>query len=288
MSPITSFLSPDDPIPDPPEFKYLSLIVGGIFALLAIGFILFLLVEFTMDLSGNPIQFEEKPFVLDIDQEGQETVPAQKTHKDIAENALKQFVLLSPLSGTRVLKEDAHVLCTWDDRRGDQTKSPSLSPELYVDDLLVPWEMRFGSNTWLARLDLLPGLHRIRTTVSESLIYVEDPQKRDMPDMPKDWKLMKMHPTVSDPLRCGDCHERVDNPSDLVGRGRDLTIMPWQDHESCLACHPIPQWKATHRHPLQPLHDCRQCHAIHGSGTGEKSLLHSPMKSLCLQCHEIP
>lgn len=257
-------------------------IICSVVIVLFIGFIVF---EFSMDMLGKPLDFGEEPPPEVLD-----PFPEEKRVYVDADEILSQFALLSPLDRCTIQDGRTTVLCTWTPPSDGKMNEPPLELILYVDDFPVPWTMQFGNNTWLANLKLKPGRHRINASSTvEAEFYVQYP---DHTETPKGWTVMHVHPDVDDPERCGECHERIRKPDDLVHRGRGISLGAWKGASSCLVCHPDSEFEATHQHPLEPLRDCRRCHTVHGTNASEKSLLKVPrekvVESLCSQCHEPP
>lgn len=286
MSPYTTFLFPGDPIPDPPESKMFAAIVSGICTLAILAFILFLSIEFFMDMAGKPLRWEDKTVLEVPDQEEwglRETVATQQQR---VRNILRQMVVLYPANQMRVMGPDVHVLCRWDSRLGEQIEESPITLDLFVDGVVVPWEMRFGRNTWLARMKLDPGRHRIHTAVFDTDIYVENASTTNTEDVPRHWGLLKTHPSIAESDRCGDCHDYANAPSDLRGKGRDRSLAFWRNPQTCMTCHSMEEFAATHQHQWETLRDCSRCHILHGTSSPQKALLRSSPQKLCVECHE--
>lgn len=283
MNNFASIIPPGQPIPDPPEIKWITMLIGIACSLAVVSVIAFIAIEFTMDLLGKPLQFGDMPRPDAV-----ETGPKAQGKKEVdVDQVLSEYRLLSPIDRSRISGR-VPVLCTWHSDPGSHGRQPPIPLRLYVDEFLVPWDIQFGSNTWIARLRLSPGRHRLRTSVFEAEIDVTDDYETGNKVGPNDWPKFRMHPDIDNLNRCGDCHYWIERSDDVIRRGHGITIGPWKGPSSCLSCHPAPDFEDSHRHRFAPLEDCRLCHAPHGTAVVEKTLLRDTPKKLCSQCHDSP
>lgn len=283
MNNFASIIPPDQPIPEPPEMKWVATLIAIACSLAIVSVIAFIAVEFTMDMIGRPLQFGEMPCPDEV----VESAPKDYRNVDI-DQILSEFRLLSPIHRSRIPGGRVCVLCTWHPGLKEKDRKPPVPLRLYVDEFLVPWDVQFGSNTWIARLDLSSGPHQLRTSVFDADVFVDDSSASSREDALKDWPEFRSHPEIDDITRCDNCHYRIERPDDVVRRGYDRTIGPWKGSASCLTCHPAAEFERTHRHRFAPQEDCRLCHEPHGTTIAEKSLLRDTPKKLCSQCHEPP
>ncbi len=289
MTDYTSFIPGGSPIPEPPPPKWIGIVFSVFVSILLTMLIGFIFFEFSMDLIGKPLEFAKNG-----SEEFEEKDNSSRERMNTLQEVVSQFRLLSPLPrsvvpggdvGNDAAEREVVVLCTWEAPENSKRAStmPLASLSLYVDDVLQPWDVQFGQNTWMARCRLQPGLHVIRTPVFEVPFFVEGDVKA-----PKDWKKMRSHAIAEDSKRCGDCHFMIDRPGDMVRTGRDLTVGPWKGGDACMSCHEMETFKRGHLHDPATYGDCRLCHAIHGTTEDEKPLLKASKSRLCVQCHEWP
>ncbi len=255
------------------------MIISGVCIAALLGLIGFIVFEFAMAVSGHPLEFVQSD--LDLS-EPEATLPPPPTLNEI----LARFSLLSPKDETRSVDGKFFVLCTWHSMPG--CPGPPLSMQLLVDETPRAWDVQFGSNTWVAALDLPAGEHNIRCSGFEINLFSEKSSENSNPAAQNAWPVFPMHPEIEDTTRCFECHEKIEGPEDLVRRGRDWTLGAWQGNKTCFACHEVNDFETKHGHLLEPIEDCRLCHAIHGTSKMEPSLLKGSRKVLCARCHEAP
>ncbi|MDR1962786.1 MAG: hypothetical protein LBQ50_03305 [Planctomycetaceae bacterium] len=247
----TSFISEENPISDPPHLKWIGLIVSTILMIFFLLVIVFVVFESSMDWIGYPIQFADSP-VVDFDEDLQNLPQGLNT-----EELLSQFYLLSPLPDSSLPNGEVTILCTWD----ANYHFPLWNMQLKVDNMAIPWELQFGKNTWLARLQLEPGFHRLQTPGFDASFFVEGSGLTPPPN----WKSFAMHKDIGNPNRCHECHHWIDNSDDIVRTGHALTIGSWKGNESCLVCHQNESFEKKHLQIAAPETDCRSCHILHGA-----------------------
>ncbi|MDR0870702.1 MAG: hypothetical protein LBN39_07915 [Planctomycetaceae bacterium] len=248
MSNYTSFTSSNTPISDPPEMKYIGMFLSGAVCILLLALTGFIVFEFLMDTAGYPLYPPPKTPVQSASEQEQ-FVNEPLTAEQIAEHTK----MLSPLPDSIVSMPKTPILCTWTGKH----LFPLLSMDLSVDGIPVQWEMQFGSNTWVANVELPDGEHILRTPVSEMTFFTgtSADSKR---------KPMKMHPDSTNVQRCGDCHHLIDRSNDLVRKGHGLTIGAWKGNESCTECHHQREFWDKHLSVAHPEENCGKCHIIHG------------------------
>lgn len=284
-------IPPQLPIPDPPQWAWIVWIFGVIFCVVMLCVIGFVVFEYTMDNLGTPLEFGEVP--------PEEMAPLRVAKEPVQdlENILTQYVLLSPADRSRIKGGKLEFLCSWSCRRGKQIAHPPFALKLMIDELYVPWEIRYGDNTWFARIDLEPGRHKLRTVVQEIEIFVEPEDSRHAKPIKntilgaddyetKRWNYFISHEGLGDPTRCMDCHDWEETPGSFPRPGREHTIGKWRGWKSCMVCHSIGDFEKQHSHSLKTFEDCSRCHAVHGIASGERSLLRASREELCIQCHE--
>jgi hypothetical protein len=253
----SNFIPPNQPIPEPPEPKIVASICGIVLSFLFGSLICFVVVDFFLDMAGSPIRFEESVPPL-------EDVVEPMIRNPVSVNELSsQFRLISPKDHSRIVGPEVVVLCKWRPPAGSRRGLPLLHFDLWVDDLLVPWGVQYGSDTWFVRLKLGAGKHRLRTVAFETEIFVEPSDIPAEMKGPADWMLLTPHPDINSVNRCGDCHEIIAKTDDLLIRGHARTVGIWKGQDSCFGCHQIPDFEQQHRDVTQPMNDCRDCHTLH-------------------------
>ncbi|MGL4595548.1 MAG: cytochrome c3 family protein [Thermoguttaceae bacterium] len=287
----TSFLSTHSTIPDPPESRILSLVtaIGISTALLAL--MVYIFIDFSFEIAGSPNYDHTKPVVTEIE------LINSKSEPESIDQLLAQYRFISPVDQAHIQGNEVTVLCTWNNRsRNPNTKNPLGRIFLHVDDELVSWSSQFGHNTWIARLNLSPGMHKIRTEIGEMTVYIDPlmPESTTLKSSKDSTltgaasSLFVAHPDISDPNRCQECHEMIDCRDVLERSTQKMEIGAWKGSESCFKCHSIPAFEKKHEHKVVVYDDCTRCHAIHGAAGGMPSLLKAPKRFLCSQCHELP
>ncbi|MDR2117410.1 MAG: cytochrome c3 family protein [Planctomycetaceae bacterium] len=267
MSPFTSFFTENAPIPDPPHLRYLGWFISVILMIICLLITVFIVFEFSMDMLGSPIQLKDQ-YHVQFDSDQKEEAKGMSL-----DEIMSRFSLLSPLPDSYIRGEEVTILCTWDTSGNTIRSIPFSNMMLKVDDLPVSWDVQFGKNTWLVRLKLRPGFHKIQTSCFESIFFVEGIKHQP----PEDWKLFTMHEGIGDPNCCQDCHYLVDFSDDIVRRGHALAIGSLRGNESCLGCHQNESFTQKHLSIAAPETDCTSCHRVHGLIDSEK-LLKYPKK----------
>lgn len=286
LPPVTSFtsiISQGDPIPDPPESRYLVMIISAVCVVALLGLIVFVVVEFSMDMAGHPIEFVPSD-LPESEGNAEDALPGPLSLNDIQ----ARFSLLSPANETRVKDGKVFLLCTW--RPVPGRPGPPVTMQLLVDESPEAWDMQFGSNTWTASLELPPGVHNLRCSGFEVNVFVEASGEAGTPSSQDHRPLFHAHPDIDDTQRCFDCHHKIEGPDDLVRRGRNWTLGVWKGSATCFDCHDhqVDDFEKSHGHLLEPIEDCHLCHAVHGTASSEPALLKAPRSVLCAQCHEAP
>ncbi|MDR3197120.1 MAG: hypothetical protein LBU34_04555 [Planctomycetaceae bacterium] len=265
----TSFFAENTPIPDPPHLRYLGMLISAVLMIICLLIIFFVVFEFSMDMAGSPVQFTDQ-YQNQIEEGGDE----ESTSKEMSlDEIISRFSLLSPLPDSSVQGGEVTILCTWDMSGSTIRNIPFANMLLKVDDFPVHWEVQYGKNTWLIRLKLQPGIHKIQTSCFESRFFVEGMGVRP----PENWQSFTMHKDIGDPNRCQECHYWVDRSDEIVRKGHGLTIGVWKGNESCLVCHQNEAFAKKHLLIAAPETECRSCHGVHGVVDSEK-LLKYPKK----------
>jgi hypothetical protein len=266
----TSFITENTPIPDPPHLRYIGVIISAILMIIFVLIILFVVFEFSMDMVGSPIQLTDQ-FLISFDQEQED---ALKTPKEMSfEEIMSRLSILSPLPNSCVPNGEVTILCTWDLSGNTVQNIPFSNMLLKVDNILTLWEVQFGKNTWLTRLQLEPGVHTIQLPGFETTFFVEGSNL--LP--PENWKPLTMHKDIGNPNRCQECHYLIDRSDDMIRKGHALTIGHWKGNESCLVCHQGESFTKKHLSIAAPETNCQSCHSVHGTVEPEK-LLKYPKK----------
>jgi hypothetical protein len=244
----TSLHSQNDNIPDPPIIRLLGVIFTLVCCAALLGFILFVLVEFTIDITGNPVAVSPDVQSLEPPEE------QKKNELPTAEAIKSQFHFVSPIAGSAV-PPVFPIIYTW---KGN-TVMPVRMMDLWIDGVLTPWEMQFGNNTWMRNVILTPGKHRVKTPIEEIEFEVIGAEKTAK-------NALKIHEGIGESQHCNRCHQLLDNPEDLVRPGYGLTIGAWKGNASCLDCHGKPEMKLSENHLQYNImaNHCNQCHAVHG------------------------
>lgn len=282
VSNFTSLIPGNASIPEPSGPKWVGIAIS---ILLTVGFVLliiFIAYEFVRDQSGSPIEFYDSSHSNIPDNEPTDSI---SDHSSFAMSP--QFRLLSPLPKSGIVSDKVTILCTWKTPPGSPGSMPLASMTLWIDEAMHPWDMQFGSNTWLATVKLTSGEHRLRTPMFETTFYLQGADA-GLEGFPEGWKPFSAHDNIADPKQCDTCHYRIDRPEDMVRTGHELTIGAWKGYESCMTCHKAEDFQRKHLHKLMVYDDCRLCHTVHGSTETERPLLRAPKSRLCVQCHEAP
>jgi hypothetical protein len=274
VTPFTSFITENTPVPDPPHLKFIGMVMSAVLMIICLLIILFVVFEFSMDMLGTPIQLTDQ-FAVTFDQDRQsEPQNLPKKPKEMSfEEILSRFSILSPLPDSSVPSGEVTVLCTWDLSGNTVRNIPFSNMLLKVDNIPVLWDIQFGKNTWLAQLNLEPGVHRIQTTCLDAAFFVEGSGLQP----PEHWHSLTMHKDIGNPNRCQECHYLIDRSDDIVRKGHGLTIGQWKGNESCLVCHQNESFTQKHRSIAAPETSCQSCHSVHGTVEPEK-LLKYPKK----------
>ncbi|GHT17784.1 hypothetical protein FACS1894189_4360 [Planctomycetales bacterium] len=210
-----------------------------------------------MDMAGHPIRFEEPVPPLE------DVAEPIIQNPDSADDLSSQFRLISPKDHSRIVGPEVIVLCKWTPPAGSRRSLPIINFDLWVDEMLVPWGVQYGSDTWFVRLKLGAGKHHLRTVAFEADIFVEPSDILSEMRGPAEWILLAPHPDVNSVNRCGDCHEIIAKTDDLLIQGRARTVGLWKGQNSCFTCHQMTDFERQHRDVTQPMNDCRNCHTLH-------------------------
>ena len=250
MSPNSSFIPPEPPFP--PIAKAAMLVFSILMTLALTMFVGFILVEWTMDLTGHrswigvPAPMEEEPFSWE---------------SETTEELKSPFALIAPRDQTQIQGPEIAVIYTV------RTMLTSL-PDLLINDSPYPWDVQYGENTWFARIHLPEGLYRLRAGEAVADFFVVAPETaHNLPEhLPDFWKQHHPHPDTNVVHRCGDCHEMLGQPTDRFVVPRGGTINAWKGASSCFACHEMEEHEKVHRFVLPTTaqnSQCIRCHAIH-------------------------
>ncbi|MDR0336073.1 MAG: cytochrome c3 family protein [Planctomycetaceae bacterium] len=271
MANFTSFITENTPIPDPPHLRFIGMVISSILMIGCLSIILFVMFEFSMDMLGSPIQLTDQ-FQITFDQDQQDLL--RDLPREIGfDEIVSRFSMLSPFPNSCVQDEEVTILCTWDMSGNIIQSVPFSNMLLKVDNIPVLWDVQFGKNTWLVRLRLESGVHKIQMPGFEYSFFVEGVNQQP----PENWKSFTMHKDIGDPNRCLDCHDFIDRSDDVIRKGHALTIGRWKGNASCLVCHQNETFTQKHSSIAAPETDCQSCHRVHGTTEPEK-LLKYPKK----------
>ncbi|GHT23128.1 hypothetical protein FACS189419_06650 [Planctomycetales bacterium] len=254
MGSYTSIILPDLPTPDPEFPPWFTWAFSIVMVFLFGSFILFIGIESVMSLTGQPLFFgQPTPMTAEKEPEPQD-IPVEKL--------VRNFHLVTPPDKSRIAGQDVTLLVKWKPENPSE-RVPFTSFNVWVDDFLIIWDMKFGNDTWLAKVPLMQGKHQIRSIAFESEFFLESlPDKTKQPG-PADWTFFKPHPDTDKPEKCGDCHQIAAKPTDVKTSRQSLTVGIWKGIESCRECHPQNKTAAKHENVPPPITHCSQCHTMH-------------------------
>ncbi|MDR0608551.1 MAG: cytochrome c3 family protein [Planctomycetaceae bacterium] len=273
MTQFTSFITENTPIPDPPHLRIIGMIISAVMMFVFVLIILFVVFEFSMDMLGFPIQLTDQFYVNFEQDRERENILKELPREMSLEEILSRFSILSPLPNSCVPSGEVTILCTWDLSDEIVQGVPFSRVLLRVDNIPVSWDVQFGKNTWLARLWLEPGVHRILIMGIESKFFVAGSELQP----PENWKPLSIHQDIGNPNRCQECHHLIDRSDDMIRKGHALTLGHWKGNESCLECHRGESFTKKHFSIAAPETNCQSCHSVHGTVESEK-LLKYPKK----------
>ena len=239
-----SFIPPNITPPDPPEARAVALVLTIIMTLLMIVFVGLVCIDFLADMAGYPLHFTGQAPVQDWE-------PIQE--QDVVNEFKAPFELITPKHHTGMLGPEIRVIYT---RR--LPVHSTMPPDLIIDTAPHPWETQFGDNTWLARLQLPAGVHRVRVEESEAEFFVETLDSTEQ--LPEEWTWNKPHNGTDKIDQCRDCHAVSDPPRNSEGNGKTIGI--WKGAASCFTCHDEVDHEFRHA-IIQPATQCLRCHTIH-------------------------
>jgi len=166
--------------------------------------------------------------------------------------------VLSPLDGSTVVSPVDCVV----------RAAPDTAPALRVDGEERAWLLVAGVAR-RASLELAPGEHEV--SVEDQTARFTVTEDAETPD------LARAHSREGDDLdACRPCHE--------VTEGESPEVRAERQPDGCLACHTRTDFDLAHFHPLEPIRNCGECHALHGSP--RPALLRAPAAELCSACHD--
>ena len=244
----TSVIPPHITPPDPFVGKVIALVFSMLLSVVLMLFIGFMCIEFLMDMLGQPlISGTQSPsYVVDL-------FPEQDNP-----NLLKSpFELITPRHHTQMRGPEVVVIYT----HRLPEHSPAIPPDLLVNDTPHPWEVQFGSNTWFARLQLQPGLHRVQVEEAEAEFRVATEDFHTW--SPGEWSWNRPHPDTDKIDRCYDCHAVSVQPTDFPAKGRTFALGAWKGAESCFVCHESEKHAFRHAALQSTTNQCFRCHSMH-------------------------
>ena len=137
----------------------------------------------------------------------------------------------------------------------------------------VDWQP-FEAPVRVARLRLEAGEHLLEWGPYVLTVYVPPAEGKAAVDWPK---FRKHPPGKEGPITCSECHDL----EEVEGRTQ---LGKFKGYKACHRCHDKDSVIDDHEHVEEPLRDCEECHAVHGSL--HKALLKDSKKKLCALCHE--
>ena len=247
-------------MPEPANpFAFVGAVVSTV---LLIGLIVFLAVEFMTDPFGSPIYSGVSSTVAET--LADEVKPPQRKRLFSPAEIQSQFRIVTPLNHSRIEAEWVTVLCHWTPPTPDM-EEPPVQPQLFWAEKLIPWTMRFGSNTWFARVPAESGEHHLHILGQDLTVVVHPPVAASRSGSGKAKNRLIVHEGTDDPACCGECHLIIDGRHDIVHKSRALTIGPLRPSEACFSCHDIDDADRCHSKLTEPPgNDCANCHRLHG------------------------
>ena len=240
--------SSDVPPPQlPPVAKGIVFVFTILITLALLAFIGFIAVEFTAEIVGHPLNFGRS-----VPMEG--ALPTEQER----ERALKgPFELMTPKDQSQIWGPEVVVIYT-------VRKTPTVVPDLWINDVQYPWEVQYGENTWFARLQLPAGRYHLQAGEAVADFVVETPNS--VQRAPGHWLLNIPHIGANEVDKCNKCHEMTESSISLSMPGQDRAIDTWKGALGCFACHDAEKHATDHRFVL-PSTDrdlrCIRCHTIH-------------------------
>ena len=227
-----------------------------------LGLIAFLGAEFLSNPFGSPISSGVQSTVADTASD-EDKVP-QRTRIFSPTEIQTQFRIVTPPDHVRIEGKWVTVLCRWTPPEPNM-EEPPVQPQLFFDDVLTPWTMRFGSDTWLVRVPAGSGEHQLHILGQVITVFVFHPIPATLSDGDKMKNRLIVHEGTDDPACCGECHIIIDGKQDIVHKSRGLTIGPLRPSETCFSCHNIDDVDRRHSQLAEPPgNDCASCHRLHG------------------------
>jgi hypothetical protein len=241
MSPNTSFIPPNVAPPDPPEARVIALVFSIFMSVVLLLFVGFVSIDFLADIAGYPL-FAPK-------------TPSHETPIILPDQDTREYLLVTPKHQTRIFGPEVVVIYT-------QCSPNGLTriPDMWLNDVQLPWDMQYGDNTWFARLELKAGQYHLRVAESEADFFVEtlDSAIRS----PEPWAWYRPHPGTDQIDTCDNCHKMTTRPADILA-GRGGTIGAWQGRRSCFACHKEEYHEGIHYQVRPTPYQCTGCHVMH-------------------------
>ena len=265
MSKYTSFIPPDVPIPGPPDpLKIVGTVVSALVCVSLVTLIAFLIVEFLTDPEGGtPIQAR---LPQSVDSPPDENDPPPHKSLPSIEEILSQFRVVTPPNHAEIEGRWITAICRWTPPKGSNDDVPPVTPQLFCDNLLIPWTMTFGNDAWFTRFKVEEAGEHLLTILSQDLsVYVNGSIGENLHSAGETWKPLILHDGTDEPTRCGECHIMIEGKNDLVRKSRGLTIGPLRPSEACFVCHQPGAVKERHSILTEPPgDDCAHCHRLHG------------------------
>ena len=258
----TSLIPPGTPVSDPTDpLKVIGAVASVFLSVLFLGLIIFLCVDFSLEQLGRPIH-GALPSTEAVDQSREDDRPWRK-RLFTAEEIQSQFRIVAPPDRSLIVGNQVAVLCRWTPTEPGM-EGPPIQPQLYFDEMLVPWTMSFGANVWFAQVKAESGEHRLRLLGKDLTVFVHDSVPTHSGGEKKRNQLI-IHEGTDDPARCGECHVVIQGKNDVVHKSRGLTIGPLRPAESCFSCHKTEAVEQRHSKLVKlPGNDCAVCHRLHG------------------------
>ncbi|GHT28632.1 hypothetical protein FACS18942_09200 [Planctomycetales bacterium] len=285
----TSMIPPDIPVPEPPEWDWIKKAGTGCFVVVMLLIIGFIFIDFSFDISGHPLDFNVKEPALPPPEKIE--VSKVRGSAENVKNVLEQTVLITPARKCRIRNNNngtdknaansntvVPFLYKWDTGRGKKDTEPPFPLHLFADGLPVEWDAKFGKTVFFAAVKLPPGLHRLHTSVHEIEVFVENKtsseQQKTQPIRYSGWKEFRFHSGTDDASRCDECHKHKENTDEvLAGKNCFAPVVEWKGGQYCADCHKNFNFQETHKHTVEVYKDCRKCHSVHGTMSGEEHLL---------------
>ncbi|MDR3233619.1 MAG: hypothetical protein LBT46_08165 [Planctomycetaceae bacterium] len=256
----TSIIPPNNNMPEPDCPQWISRLFALVLSVIFGGFVLFVCIEFLMDMLGSPFSFAPKA-------PPKQPADASKEIMMPFDDSVKNFKLITPKDKTRTASPETVILVHWKPEN-PAVPNPLYRFDLWVDECFIPWDMQYGQDTWFAKVPFTAGKHHIRTPAFESEFFVETPDAPGKQQGPPDWTFFRLHPCTDEADQCGKCHLIEAKQQDVQTKHRSLTVGRWKGTDSCFDCHKRNAVEQTHKIHLPstnapPAQRCTECHTVH-------------------------